>query len=197
MQESEAEIDALVDSQPTALLVTSLRAGIFNPVRVGGAFVLHLHRKDEQILALREDPRALLVFQDILATIPSHWIDEHYGGAATQYYRFAEYEVSARVIEDPEQIRAPLQAMLDRFQPEGGYTALDPEHKLYKGSFGEIVLVELAVVARRTKWKLGQNRPEAKRREVIAHLRERGRPRDAEAAREVEKTLRSADVRAP
>jgi len=50
--------------------------------------------------------------------------------------------------------------------------------------------VSLAVTRRRTKFKLGQNRPPETRRRVIDELRKRGRPSDQRAADALEWTLR-------
>jgi len=193
-QSDDAEVRRLLNTCPTALLVTAGGGfGVFNPVLVGDSIYLHLNRADEQIRELRVEPRATLVFQDILATIPSHWVDPAYGGAATQYYRFAQLTCDVALLEDPEAMQAPLQAMLDRFQPEGGYAALRHDHKLYRGSFLELVVLALTPVATRTKWKLGQNRSAETRRSVVARLRERGTPVDLRTAAEVERVLVAAE----
>ena len=186
-QRNETEITDLVTTQTTALLVTNdtdgtIRTGIFNPIMVDGTFYLHLHRGDPQVAALRDTAKAQLVFQDVMAVIPSHWIDDKYGGAATTYYRYAAYDCRTALIEDPAAMVAVMQNLLDRFQPEKGYETLSHDSDLYRDSFAEILVVKLAVEKRHTKWKLGQNRPVEVRRNVIRRLRERAGVGDLRAA---------------
>jgi len=54
---------------------------------------------------------------------------------------------------------------------------------------GQLAAVILDITARRTKFKLGQNRPPDARRHVIEKLRERGRVNDGRAADALEGTL--------
>ncbi|MBI3505061.1 MAG: FMN-binding negative transcriptional regulator [Proteobacteria bacterium] len=194
-QNDEAEIDRLTRSQPTALLVTrgekdqEASFGVFNPVFLGRSAYIHLGARDEQVRQLRETGRATLVFQDILAVIPSYWVDARYGGAATAYYRYAELRCSAVVLDDPAELVRVMQSMMDRFQPEKGYAPLDSSSELYRKSFAAIVGVRLDPVEVRAKWKLGQNRPQSVRLEVARRLRERGTPSDLRAAEEIDRSL--------
>jgi predicted FMN-binding regulatory protein PaiB len=173
------------------------QSGVFNPIFDGKTFYIHLNRGDEQVRALRSSGSAALVFQDILAVIPSHWVDAHYGGAATAYYRFAEFQCSVKLAEEPAEMVRVLQAMLDRFQPEGGYDPLDPASARYRPSFEMLVIAELEPITVRAKWKLGQNRPESVRREVARRLRERAKGSDARAADEIERSIQRGAERAP
>src|SRR5262249_4863114 len=152
-------------------------------------FYLHMGRGDEQVSALRSTGRATLVFQDILAVIPSYWVDAHYGGAATTYYRYAAFTCAARVIEEPAEVVSVLQGLMDRFQPEKGYEPLSAGSERYRKSVESLAIAELKVLSVDAKWKLGQNRPEAVRLEVAKRLRERGEGHDARAADEIERWI--------
>jgi len=172
------------------------RCGLYNHVRDDGTFVLHLSRLDEQLEDLRLRPRALAIFDETPALVASHWVDETYGGAATAYFRWAEFDCRVEVTEEPEALRAALQKMLDRYQPEGKYAALDPASDVYRASFASLALVRLIPTASRAKWKLGQNRSAEIRRRVAFQLRERARPEDLILAREVEAWLASSPTTA-
>jgi predicted FMN-binding regulatory protein PaiB len=76
-----------------------------------------------------------------------------------------------------------------RYQPEGGFRAIDPGDPLYRGALRQLVAVRLAVERVKVKFKLGQNRPPETRRKIVEFLRERGRPNDVRAAAALESTL--------
>lgn len=190
----EAAVQELVAGAEHCLLATvdaagAPRHGVFNPVSVDGKFFLHLRRDDEQRLDMARTGLGSLVFTDYLATIPSYWVDAKYAGAATAYYKFVEMRCRVEVCTDPQAMRRTLEKMMARFQPEGCFAALDPEHKLYKGSFAEIAIVAMIPVSVRTKWKLGQNRSEHTRLKVAEELFLRGEGRDLAAAEAVLETV--------
>lgn len=192
-QRDREALDSLFSSQPTAILLTQtvddVLSGVFNPLVVDDHFYLHLHRRDPQVDALRQRARAKLIFQDVLAVIPSHWIDPHDGGFATTYYRYAELTCEANLHTDPQTMTSILDKLMRRHQPEGGYDPLDHRSSTYARSYATILVVELTPVSITSKWKLGQNRPPDVRRRVMAHLRARNQGQDLRAADEVEKSL--------
>lgn len=192
-QENRDEVEELIFFSPMALLLTigdELISGVFNPVYRNGKFILHLNRTDEQFKALQAGASARLIFFDHLANIPSYWVDENYGGAATSYYRFADFDCTIETYLDAGAVAKISQEFLDRFQPEGGYAALSPDSEIYKSSFKILGIVELTPKRTTAKWKLGQNRPVATRTEIARKLRERNAGNDARAAEEVEKWIR-------
>jgi len=188
---SEDEIDDLVTTIPYCTLISQsklneIHIGIFNPIKVDGDFYLHLNKKDEQVKDLVEVPRAKLIFHEFLATIPSHWVDEKYGGAATSYYRYAEFSGSAEVTLDAEKMVEKLTPMMKHFQPEGGYEPLSASSPTYKQSWDMLALVRIHSYSVRAKWKMGQNRPVSTRLKVAAHLRERNQGLDRKASELIE-----------
>ena len=99
------------------------------------------------------------------------------------------FECEARVLEDPAPVAAQQERLLGRYQPEGGFKPLDPNHPLYRGAMAQLAAVTLEINRWRAKFKLGQNRPAEARRRVIAELRKRGRPNDGRAADALQWTI--------
>jgi transcriptional regulator len=189
-----AAVDAFVRGRAACKLITLAvdgrpRCGFYPHALDDGSFVLHMNRIDEQLEDLRRRPRALVVFDETPAIVASHWVDEKYAGAATAYFRWVEYDCAAEVAETADALKAALQKLIDRHQPEGKYAPLDPSSEVYKASFAMLALVRLTPTSTRAKWKLGQNRPAEVRRRVAAKLRERARPEDLAAAGAVEDWL--------
>ena len=194
-----AEIDRFVGSQELCRLVTlgedgTPHLGLYPFVYDGTVLDLHLVRADEQIQDLKARPRCLAEVDEVLGVIPSYWVHPQYAGSATAYHRTVIFECDATVVEDPAAVAAQQLRLLARYQPEGGYKALDPADPLYRGALGQLGAVRLEITRWRPKWKLGQNRPAETRRRVIAELRKRGRPNDQRAADALEWTIGAQKV---
>lgn len=189
-----AEVDRVVLAQELGRLVTvgddgTPHIGLYPFVYEGDAVEVHLVRTDEQIADLKVRPRCLFEVDEVLAVIPSYWVNAEYAGSATAYHRTVIFECTARVIETPAAVAAQQRRLLARYQPEGGYRALDPADPLYAGALERLAAVHLTITRRRAKFKLGQNRPAEARRRVIAELRRRGRAHDARAAEALQWTI--------
>ncbi len=195
-QPNSLELRNLIDSQEMSYLLTvnssqEIKVGALNHFYDGLHFYYHLNKNDEQVESLKSNAKAKIFFHDFLSTIPSYWVDEKYAGAATSYYRYAEFNCSVEMIAEPEKIMQVLQLMMNVHQPEKKYEPLHVESKTYKGSFASLVIAKLSVDSSRTKWKLGQNRPREARLKVVDELKKRGQGHDLRTAQEVMKILSS------
>jgi predicted FMN-binding regulatory protein PaiB len=188
-------LDAFVREQELGRLLTVAddglpHLGLYPFVRDGSAIEIHLHRADDQLAHLEARPRCAFEVDEILATVPSYWIDSENAVAATAYHRTVLFECDvAQISRDAAVLAAQQTRLLARYQPEGGFRAVTAEEPIYRGSLGVITAVQLAITGRKVKWKIGQNRPPAARARVVAELRERGRPRDARAADALQWTI--------
>lgn len=191
-QTENTEIKRLIEHQPTALLITfseegAVHLGIYNILFQNDLFFLHIGRTDEQANDLEINSKCVLVFQDILSVIPSYWIDERYGGAINQFFRYAEFHCEAKRIENGEEMTNILQPMLDRFQKERLYDPLDPSADIYRDKFQAICCIELTPHSFRTKRNVGQTKPFTAFTNVISRLRLSGETTDARTADEMER----------
>ena len=187
-------VDAFVDAQELGRLITvgadgTPHIGLYPFVRSEGTVDLHLVREDEIAVDLRARPRCVFEVDEPLGVIPSYWVHAEYGGSATAYHRTVIFECTASVVDDPAAVAAQQQRLMARYQPEGGFRAIDPDDPLYRSALRQLAAVRLTVERVRTKFKLGQNRPAETRRKIVQFLRERGRPNDARAAGALESTL--------
>lgn len=125
-----------------------------------------------------------------LAVIPSHWSED--GGSAcpaTQLYLSVEaYGRCVRVDEPIAQVRA-LQALMEKYQPEGGYRPLDADDPGYRVPLQATGVFRLEIEAWTGKVRLGQEKPPAVRRHWIDRLRARGLQTDQETADRIARTL--------
>ncbi len=189
-----AQVDGFVDAQELGRLITVgadgiPHVGLYPFVRSAATVDLHVVREDEVAVDLRARPRCVFEVDEPLGVIPSYWVHAEYGGSATAYHRTVIFECTATVVDDPAAVAAQQQRLMARYQPEGGFRAIDPDDPLYRGALRQLAAVRLSVGRVRTKFKLGQNRPPETRQKIVQFLRERGRPNDARAAEALESTL--------
>lgn len=156
--------------------------GLYPFLFLGQSIEMHLHRNDEQLADLGANARCVFEVDEVLGSIPSHWIHPANAMFATAYHRVVIFECEAVVSDDPEVLAAQQQRLMQYYQPDGGHTPVSTEHAMYRGPFREIRALTLNVRARKVKWKLGQNRKPEQLQHVIAELRKRGRPTDPAAA---------------
>ncbi|MEX2146452.1 MAG: FMN-binding negative transcriptional regulator, partial [Candidatus Rokuibacteriota bacterium] len=170
------EVDRFVHAQELGRLVSVGADGMphigLYPFVYGGATIdLHLVRADELVADLKARPRCVFEVDEVLGVIPSYWVHAEYAGSATAYHRTVIFECTAAVVEEPAAVAAQQVDLLARYQPEGGFRALQPDDPLYTGALAQLAAVRLSVHGVRPKFKLGQNRPPESRQRIIAHLR--------------------------
>jgi transcriptional regulator len=183
----EEELRAFITQQQLGRLVTvsadgQPHIGLYPFVFLGDRIEMHLHRNDEQFADVIAHPKCAYEVDEVLGSIPSHWVHASNAMFATAYHRTVIFECEARVSDDPEVQAAQQQRLMQHYQPDGGHMPVTTEHAMYRGAFKEIRALTLTVQARKVKWKLGQNRKAEQLQKLIDELRRRGRPTDAAAA---------------
>jgi len=123
--------------------------------------------------------------------IPSHWTAPRYACPATHFFKSVEIRGRCDLADDPAEKARALQALMEKYQPEGRFDPITPDDPVYAKA-----LAGVGVFRVRGPWtgkvKFGVNEPAALRRRWLEKLRERGEPRDLATALEIEKTLEDA-----
>src|ERR1044072_2838597 len=156
--------------------------GLYPFLFLGDRIEMHLHHGDEQAADLAASGKCGFEVNEVLGSIPSHWVHASNAMFATAYHRTVIFECEAAVSDDGEVLAAQQQRLMQHYQPDGGHAPVTTEHAMYRGAFKEIRALTLTVRTRKVKWKLGQNRKAEQLQRVIEELRRRGRPTDAAAA---------------
>jgi len=190
----EDTLRAFVSSRQLGRLVTAgtdgrPHIGLYPFLFLGDRIEMHLHRNDEQLADLATNRQCAFEVDEVLGSIPSHWIHETNAMFATAYHQVVTFDCEATVSDDPEVLAAQQQRLMEFYQPDGGHTRVTTEHAMYRGPFREIRALTLTVRGRKVKWKLAQNRTREQRTALITKLRERGRPADTAAADALQWTL--------
>lgn len=147
---------------------------------------LHLARPNPVWAAIEENAAVLLTVIGDYVYVPSTWGAAPGTppelGIATSYYATVQLTCHATVVDDAAEKAALLRRQLGRFQPEGGFAAVDAADDHYARRLPQIRGLRLDVTGVRGKFKYGGNK-EADHRAVIAdRLADRAGPMD-DAAR--------------
>jgi predicted FMN-binding regulatory protein PaiB len=180
-------VDGFVGECELGRLVTASAAGVphiglYPFLYQRPTIALHANKADEVLADLAGNPRCLFEVDDVLGVIPSHWIHPENAVMATAYHRTVIFECAAAVSDDGAALAAQQMQLMARYQPEGGFRAVSPDHPIYRGALASIRAIRLDIQNTRVKFKLAQNRPPQVREAVIRELRKRGRRNDARAA---------------
>ncbi len=143
----------------------------------------------EKFELLQAAPRVSFMMALPYILLPSYWLAKGYACPATHYFKSVDARGTCAPCDDVVEKARGLQALMEKYQPEGQYTPITADNPLYTKALRTVGVFRVAVTSWTGKVKFGVNEPDAVRRKMIAGLRERGEPRDLETAFEIEKTF--------
>jgi nitroimidazol reductase NimA-like FMN-containing flavoprotein (pyridoxamine 5'-phosphate oxidase superfamily)/ribosomal protein S18 acetylase RimI-like enzyme len=175
---------ALLARAPTVHLASTTGDGAplfrtLHGVIVDGALAFHAAPAGEKMGALGRP--AVVVAEEVVASIPSYFTDPERACPATTLYR--SVQVHGRIVEVLATDRKAkiLAALMAKLQPEGGHVPVDATHPLYKKAVAGLLVAEVALEHVDGKAKLAQNRSAAERARILEQLWRRGLPSDPPA----------------
>ncbi len=136
---------------------------------------------------------AVLAADEIVAEIPSYFFDPERACPATTYYRSAQVHGLLTELTDHDQKARVLQALMDKYQPEGGYVRITGADPRYRKAIDGILIVAVSLARLDGKDKLGQNRRPDEMAHILEMLWRRGHAGDPAAI----ETLRAANPATP
>jgi predicted FMN-binding regulatory protein PaiB/N-acetylglutamate synthase-like GNAT family acetyltransferase len=128
---------------------------------------------------------AVVSWEDVVAEIPSWFIDPERACPATTYYESVQLHGLLESVDDPLFKARVLQALMERFQPEGRHIPISADHAMYKKAVEGILIVRVSLERLDGKSKLGQNRTRENIEAVLEHLWRRGTRGDLRAIERV------------
>jgi nitroimidazol reductase NimA-like FMN-containing flavoprotein (pyridoxamine 5'-phosphate oxidase superfamily)/GNAT superfamily N-acetyltransferase len=184
----EADALALLARVPVVHLATTAPDGrpilrTVHGVVVDGALVFHGAPAGEKMLGLGRP--AVVAAEEVVAEIPSWFLDAERACPATTYYRSVQVHGLLEVVGEPRAKAAALQALMAKYQPEGGHVPIDAAHgdydRLYRKQVDGLLVARVRPERVDGKAKLGQNRRPEELARIVEGLWRRGRPGDVEA----------------
>lgn len=183
---------AMEAAQARALLARAPHVVVATPREVGPPLVRVMHAalwEDHLVMhgapagekQVWGDQPVTLQAQEVLADIPSTFTHPERACPATTLYLSAQVEGVLRRVEDLDARAAALQALMARFQPQGGYVPITASDRRYRAAVRGLEVWALPLEGVRGKAKLGQSWPDARFAKIIEALWRRGAPGDARA----------------
>lgn len=175
---------ALLEQAPCYHLATTDDEGrpvlrVLNGVVLGDWILFHGALIGEKASCLER--LGVVSAHDLVASIPSSFIDKEKACPATTYYRSVQAEGVLQKVEDVAQKARMLQALMEKYQPEGGYTPFDGNLDFYHKDLRSVLVFGLEITAISGKESLGQDRPAERTRKVVSGLWQRGNVEDLRA----------------
>jgi nitroimidazol reductase NimA-like FMN-containing flavoprotein (pyridoxamine 5'-phosphate oxidase superfamily)/ribosomal protein S18 acetylase RimI-like enzyme len=185
---TRGEAVALLASAPVVHLAATTDEGApllrtLNGVVVDDALCFHAAPVGEKSEAIGRP--VVVSAEEIVATIPSYFIDSERACPATTLYRSVQLHGILEAVEAPAEKARVLAALMAKYQPEAGYQPLDPAHadwsRLYANQVAALLVGRIRLDDLDGKAKLMQNRSVDERVRVLEQLWQRGLDGDARA----------------
>lgn len=148
-------------------------------VIVDGAIAFHGAPAGEKMETIGRE--AVVSAEEVLASIPSYFIDPERACPATTYYHSVQVHGLIEEVTDPAAKARMLAALMAKYQPEGGHIPIDDEHPLYRKTVAGLLVLRVPLERLDGKAKLGQNRSAAELGHILERLWQRGLPGDPRA----------------
>ena len=155
-----------------------------------GRILWHGAIAGERFDCLKKDPRATFCAVSAQSYVPSHLLSEENATNATAAFKSVIVRGRCHTIDDPQEKCAILNALMEKYQPEGRFRKVTPDDPLYVKVLAATGVFALRVEAMTGKFKLAQNKPEEARKRIAEWLLERGLPADRLMAEEIQRTLK-------
>ncbi len=173
-----------LNGAPTVRIATSQSDGTpimrtVHGVLVDGYLAFHGSPAGEKVNAIGRP--AVASAEEVIAPIPSYFIDPERACPATTYYLSVQVHADIERTDDPDFKTRVLAALMAKLQPQGGYVPLEVDHPLYRNAVQQIMVLRMSLERLNGKAKLGQNRTPEQLSRVLQALWQRGLPSDARA----------------
>ncbi len=193
---SREEAARFLAQQPVVHLAGSLEDGrpvlkTVHGVVVDGVLCFHSAPKGEKTSLLGRPVVACA--EEVVAVVPSTFFDPERACPATTYYRSVQVHGELEEITDPHRKARALQGLMEKLQPEGGYTPIEATHPHYRAPVRGLLIAGVSLARMEGKAKLAQNRKPEEIRGLLASLWRRGEEGDPRAI----ELLREANPEAP
>ncbi len=141
--------------------------------------------KGEKYELFQKEPKVSFSAELIYSALPSYWFAKDYACKANIYFKSVHVRGQGKIIAKSEDKVAPLEALMKKDQPEGGYKTISYSDSLYKKALEEVAIFQIKPVEITVKIEMGQNLSDNKRQELIKHLQERNTEIDRKTISEI------------
>jgi uncharacterized protein len=156
--QSKSNIIEFLNSQPVGRVCSIDSNGFpqiipMNFVYLDGSVYMHSHPFGEKLDNIRRNPRVGFEVDQHVCFLPSYYFHPTDASQADTLYISVVIKGSAEMVHDDEEKARALNALMEKYQKEGRYEALDSGMPVVR----EVAIIKVIPAEMRGKYKIGQH----------------------------------------
>ncbi len=156
-----------------------------NFTAIGKTIYFHGALEGEKFDLIKKNPKVAFSVDIPYSFIPSHWINKNYACTVTQFFKSVHIRGNGEIVDDVTEKAKALQALMEKYQPEGKFKTISTDHSIYRKALTEVGVFKIKSDDISLKIKFGQKIEPEKRQKIILGLRNRNRDIDIETLKEM------------
>ncbi len=150
-----------------------------NFVFFNDSIYMHSHTRGEKLDNMRANTKSGFEVDRELEFLPSHFFSPTDASLADTLYISVVIKGESVIVEDAEEKAAALEALMQKYQPEGGYESLRPDMDV----LNHVAVIKVVPGDMRGKYKIGQHMRQDDRINLAQKILERDSPSARETLR--------------
>ncbi len=140
-----------------------------NFVYTNDAIYMHSHPRGEKLENIRKNPKVGFEVDQSLEFLPSYFTSPTDASQADTLYISVVIKGNASIILDRNEKTMALNALMKKYQPEGGYEPVSPEMEVVE----EVAIIKVKPTTMKGKYKIGQHLDQRTRLDLAKKILER------------------------
>lgn len=140
-----------------------------NFVFLNDAIYMHSHTRGEKIENIRQNGKVGFEVDRELEFLPSYFTSPTDASQADTLYISTVIKGTGTIVDDSNEKAMALNALMEKYQPEGGYERITPEMQVVD----EVAIIKVVPNSMKGKYKIGQHMDKRSRTELARKILER------------------------
>ena len=137
-----------------------------NFVFINDVIYMHSHIRGEKLENIKRNNKVGFEVDRSLEFLPSYFFDPTDASLADTLYISVVMKGICQIIENNEEKTLALNALMKKYQPEGGYEPMNPEMEV----LNEVAVIKVTPQTMRGKYKIGQNLKDSEKRQLAENI---------------------------
>ena len=172
--QSKDKMIHFLNSQPVGRIASLDTNGFpqiipMNFVYHGGVIYMHSHPFGEKLDNIRRNPKVGFEVDQHICFLPSYYFHPTDASQADTLYISVVMKGKAEIVHENDEKAVALNALMEKYQKEGKYEALDANMP----SVHEVAVIKVVPVEMHGKYKIGQQWPRPYRLKMASHIIQR------------------------
>lgn len=139
---------------------------------LNGVIYMHSHTRGEKLDNIKTNPKVGFEVDREVEFLPSYFSSPTDASQADTLYISVVIKGDGVIINDKEEKTLALNALMEKYQPEGRYEKLTPEMHVVD----EVAIIKIIPKTMRGKYKIGQHMDKTTRTEIARKILEKNSP---------------------